>query len=91
MANAKLCKVTNQQALGNADFTAGFRDIAKAKGWNERRNPVAQWNYERGRMFAVWLTTQGLNPVTFPLKSGRWASKATISYYRLALSEKSVF
>jgi len=91
MGNTKVVPITDQQALGNAEFAAGFRDVAKSKGWNERRNPVEQWNYERGRMFAVWLTTQGLNPASFPLKSGRWASKATINYYRLALSEKAVF
>ncbi len=91
MANASVRTVTMQQALSNAAFRAGFDDVAKRKGWNERWNRIEQWNYERGRMFAAWLNTQGLNPATFPLKSGRWASKATISHYLLGLSKRDLF
>lgn len=91
MANASVHTVTMQQALSNAAFSAGFKDVAQSKGWNERWNRVEQWNYERGRMFAVWLTTKGMYPATFPLKNRRWASRATIAYYQQALSEKAVF
>lgn len=91
MANVNINKVTFQKALGNAAFSAGFKDVAQSKGWNERFTRLEQWNYERGRMFAVWLKTQGFNPATFPLKSGRWASKDAIYFYRQALSEKAVF
>lgn len=91
MANASVHTVTLQQALGNAAFSAGFKDVAQSKGWNERFNRVEQWNYERGRLFAVWLETKGMHPATFPLKNGRWASKAAIAYYMQALSEKAVF
>ncbi len=91
MKNAKVHSVTYQQALGNAAFSAGFKDVAQSNGWNERLELAEQWNYERGRMFAAWLATKGMNPATFPLKSGRWASKIAIDYFKLASSESAVF
>lgn len=91
MSNAPIRSVTYQQALSNEAFKAGFLDVAKANGWHERWNKVEQWNYERGRMFATWLKTKGLDPSEFPLKRGRWATDTTINKYRAARAEGSVW
>lgn len=91
MLNAKVRAVTLQQALSNEAFKSGFMDIAKANGWHERWDRVEQWNYERGRMFATWLKTQGLDPVVFPLKRGRWATKTTKDYFLKARRDNSIF
>lgn len=91
MKNAMVKTVTYQQALSNEAFKAGFMDVAKSKGWRERWHRVEQWNYERGRMFATWLKTQGLDPAEFPLKRGRWVTETTIHKYRQASADGAVF
>ncbi len=91
MKNASTKTITLQKALSVAAFKDGFTDFAKRKGWNEKRNPTDQWNYERGRMFAAWLETRGITLDSYPLKAGRWASRTTINHYNAARSEGSIF
>lgn len=91
MENAKIRRITIQQALSNAEFRRGFEDIAQGKGWCESWERNEQWHYERGRMFATWLTTKGHDLKSFPLKSGRWATRAAIDSYRTARLENAVF
>jgi hypothetical protein len=91
MGNANTKAISVQAALSNAPFKLGFTDYAMGKGWHEKKRPADQWNYERGRMFAAWLTGQGIDPVSFPLKSGRWASRETIRHYFAARQDGSCF
>lgn len=91
MTNAQVETVTYQKALSNTAFRLGFTDWAHSKGWNEKWGRKEQWNYERGRLFALWLSMRGIDPRKFKLKSGRWASRETIHYYRIASSEGAVF
>jgi hypothetical protein len=91
MKNAAVKRITIQQALSGAAFRDGFSDYSNRKGWNEKPGRADQWNYERGRMLAAWLETKGVNPASYPLKRGRWATRAAMDAYRSALREGSIF
>lgn len=91
MKNTLVNVVTMQTALSNKEFRLGFADWAHSKGWNEQHTVRGQWNYERGRLFALWLQKRGIDPKTFKLKSGRWASRETIHYFRYAMADGAVF
>jgi hypothetical protein len=91
MKNAITKTITIQQALSSAAVRDGFSDYAMSRGWHEKTNGKEQWNYERGRMFAAWLKSKAFHLASYPLKRGRWASPTTISHYRDAMREGSIF
>lgn len=72
MKNYESHSVNLKQVLSSAAFVKGFSDYKNRAGWREPDNAIEQWRYERGRLFAAWLESCGVELCTFKFKSGRW-------------------
>lgn len=91
MSNAKTKTVTLRGIMSSKAFLQGFTDVVRSNGWNyPEHDEQSQWRYERGRMFAVWLTTQGVNLSQYRLKAGRWVTSHAMNHYKAAKQSKAV-
>lgn len=90
MKNAETHTVKLKTVLASKAFTQGFRDYVKSSGWNEPENAIEQWRYERGRLFAAFLESQGIQINNYKLKAGRYATGAALHHYKLAKNSGAV-
>jgi len=90
MRNHKTRKTTIKQVMSSAAFLKGFYDFRDKNGWHEPREWLDQWRYERGRMFAAFLSSCGINLYQYPLKAGRWATDGAVKRYAAAQKEGAV-
>jgi hypothetical protein len=75
--------------MSSAPFLHGFQDVINGR-WTDVREELAQWRYERGRMFAVWLRSKGQQIDRLKLKQGRWIRQEFINAYVMAKKEGSI-
>ena len=86
----KTKQITIKYLMSSKPFLDGFLDVTRDRGWNEPRDEVEQWRYERGRMFAAWLKAQGVILAQYRLKQGRWVTRMAVEHYKAARQQKAV-
>lgn len=90
MKNAETRTTTLKAMLSSAAFVKGFTDYSKRSGWFPPDEAVEQWRYERGRLFAAWLESYGVELSTYRLRAGRWATHDSIRNYNIARAQNAV-
>jgi hypothetical protein len=90
MRNIETRTTTIKAIMSSKPFLDGFCDVMRDRGWNEPKDDKEQWRYERGRLFASWLKSQGVPLAQYPLKQGRWVTNTTVQHYKAARQQKAV-
>lgn len=84
MKNAETHSVKLKTVMASKPFLDGFKDYAIGNGWHEPGNEKEQWRYERGRLFAAFLKSYGVDVCKYRLKAGRYATLQAVDHYKLA-------
>lgn len=77
-------RVALQTIMARRDFAAGVDDVrsGRAARFDDALND--QWDYERGRQFAL------IAPMSMPLRIGRSLNPAALALFTLAILSKEI-